>query len=169
MQRKSIKRNQLNQIKKRISRKNKRLYNLQGGVSFYGIRSDVEVSTLERFANYWYNYMKRNVWYSSGQDGYYFSNLTWFYMSQTHTHIYLIEDLDDNPDGRKRVHYVTKVDNVHRDRATVELDYLKIGDWLTELNRSIGADRECCPTPEEIANSKTRKGKLQIVPHSKKK
>lgn len=168
MYRKSITRNQLNQKKKRTSRKNKRIYNLLGGASFYGIRPEVEVSTLERFANYWYNYMKLNVWYSSGQDGYYFSNLTWFYMSQTHTHIYMIEDLDDDPNGRKRIHYVTKVDNVHREKTSIEMDYLKIAGWLIELNESIGADRECCPTPEEIANSKSRRGRLEIKPHKRK-
>jgi hypothetical protein len=133
----------------RVSRKKINKYIYLGGTSHHGVRISLgEISTLDRFANYWNEYLRRNVWYSTGQEGYYFSNLKNFYMSKTHTHIYKIDDLDEEKDGKKRVHYTTKIKNQHVEKnATVELDYKQIATWLTRKNEEIGADGYIDPIP----------------------
>jgi len=140
------KKNQIRISRKRMSKTN--LVILSGGVSYSGTRQGIHkpIPTIERFARYWDVNMHRNVWYSSGQTGYYFSNLTHYYMSTTHTHIYRIDNVDENQDGRKRVYYSTKINNVQQERnVTVELDYKEIAGWLTRKNVQIGADRAIHP------------------------
>lgn len=137
-------------LRNRVSCKRK-YRSLKGGKSFHGVRiKHKPLPSLDRFANYWNEYLKRNVWYSTGQEGYYFSNLKNFYMSKTHTHIYKIEDLDDEKNGRKRVHYTTKIKNEHVEKnSTVELEYNDIATWLTRKNEEIGADGYIDPIPVE--------------------
>lgn len=62
---------------------------------------------LDRVAEYWWDAGKM-VWWSCGQDGYYFSNLRNKYMSRTHVHVYHIE-VDE---GFFIVKFSTKVNNV---------------------------------------------------------
>jgi hypothetical protein len=134
----------------RVSRKKNNKYNFLGGSSHHGVRIALgDVSTLDRFANYWNEFLRRNVWYSTGQEGYYFSNLQNFYMSKTHTHIYRIDDLDeDKKKGKKKVYYTTKIKNQHIEKnATVNLNYLEIATWLTKKNEEIGADGYIDPIP----------------------
>lgn len=133
----------------RVSRKRNNQYNFLGGSSHHGVRLTLgPLSTLDRFANYWNEFPRRNIWYSTGQDGYYFSNLKHFYMSKTHTHIFRIDDLDKEKDGKKRVHYTTKIKNQHVEKnATVELNYKDIATWLTKKNEEIGADGFIDPIP----------------------
>ena len=123
--------------RKRTSRNNR--YNIIGGESHLGIRPKVEpITTLERFANYWYNILGHQCWYSDGQNGYYFTNLKNDYMSTTHTHIYRIDNLDESRDGPKKIHYTTKKNNIHVEKeVTVNLNYLQIGDWLFAKNTSL--------------------------------
>jgi hypothetical protein len=104
------------------------------------------ISTLDRFARYWYNTMRRDVWWSKGQDGYYFSNrygcLNCF-QAQTHTHIYQITDLDEDKDGQKLVGWATKVQDIRRDKGKTVLRYTDISAWLTDMNESIGTSNDC--------------------------
>ena len=134
----------------RISSNRNQKFNLFGGTSYAGIRpKELPLTTIEMFANYWNNIMKRNVWYSDGQKGYYFSNLNHYYMSQTHTHIYKIDDIAEEKIpgvGLKQVWYTTKIKNVHVEKeANVVLDYKQIASWLTKKNVEIGANTEKDP------------------------
>jgi hypothetical protein len=124
-------------------RKTRRIQKKQkGGRSFYGYRAAAEgvpVPTIDRFARYWSENMKMCVWWSEGQDGYYFTNMTHLYMSRTHTHVYKIEDLDGARDGLKRVYYATKMNNLRGWADTFELPYNEIVAKLMIINTSIGA------------------------------
>jgi hypothetical protein len=113
-----------------------------GGTCGYG----ADTSTLDRFARYWYNIMRRDVWWSKGQGGYYFSNRHGCFncfQAPTHTHIYQITDLDDDKDGQKLVGWATKVQNVRREKGTTVLRYTDIATWLTDMNERIGTSNEC--------------------------
>ena len=43
---------------------------------------------LDQLADYWWYTLGKTVWWSEGQSGYYFTNLSNRFMSQTHIHIY---------------------------------------------------------------------------------
>ena len=108
--------------------------------------SSPQANTLDRFANYWYNTMQRDTWYSQGQEGYYFSNrygcLNCF-QAQTHTHIYAMNDLDNNKNGNKEIGWARKIDNVQFDKGQTTLPYNDIAAWLTTQNEEIGANAPC--------------------------
>lgn len=58
-----------------------------GGASHLGPSNSINY-LLDNFANYWWHNAEKIVWWSDGQEGYFFSNLKNNYMSQTHVHIY---------------------------------------------------------------------------------
>jgi serine/threonine protein kinase len=128
--------------KTRRLQKQKQKQKQKGGVSFYGYKAAEEgatIPTIDRFARYWFQNMGMCCWWSEGQDGYYFTNMTHQYMSRTHTHVYKIEDLDGARDGLKRVHYATKMNNLRGWVDTFEVSYNDITAKLMNINMSIGA------------------------------
>jgi hypothetical protein len=107
--------------------------------------------TIHRFTNYWYNTVKRDAFWGDGQEGYYYTNRKGCqncYQSFIHTHIYSIKDLDDSPNGMKRVGWATKGDNgagqiVQIDRGVDDMLYKDIVNWLIAKNDTVGANFPC--------------------------
>jgi hypothetical protein len=127
---------------RKMRRKTRRLQKQTGGQSFFGYKAaapGAAIPTIDRFARYWFENLGMCVWWSEGQDGYYFTNMTHQYMSRTHTHVYKIEDLDGARDGLKRVHYATKINNLRGWIDTFDLPYNEIAAKLMLINTSIGA------------------------------
>lgn len=136
----------LSRTNKRVSRINKRvsakaLSNLQIGRGRIGVRpaqAGAQLTTLERFAFYWYTTRGYQCSYSPEQAGYYFTNLRNDYSSTTHTHIFRIEDLDKEKDGLKKIHYSTKKKDVQVEVGKeVTLKYKDIFNWLFSKNQSL--------------------------------
>ena len=137
--------------KKQRKHRNTRTY--QKGAGKCGPR--LIKNTLDRFANYWYNNMKRDAWYGEKQSGYYFSNRYGCkncYQAQTHTHIYEIVDLDARKDGMKKVKWTTKINDEPHEKTLnpltgiddgTDMPYTDIADWLIAKNTAIGADYPC--------------------------
>lgn len=122
--------------RKKGTRRNHQL--LKGGASIYGY-IDYPRTTINRFAKYWWEILRMCTWWSSGQDGYYFTNTKHGYMSPTHTHVYKIEDLDKMRDGMKMVYYSTKKDNKQVSSSSFIAQYRDIADKIIEINEQLGA------------------------------
>ena len=134
-----LNRSKRNRSKRNRSKRNKTRKYQRGGVGTCG-SVFTDRTTLGRFANYWYNKMNKDTWWSQGQDGYYFSNRTngiECHQSQSHTHIYRIDDLDTNPNGMKKINWATKKDNVQQAKGSDNMNYNDIASWLITKNDSV--------------------------------
>jgi len=96
-------------IGKNILKKYIEIYNSLGGESDYGPYYN-DRTPLKNLASYWWNTLGKCCWWSSGQDGYYFTNAHNRYMSTTHVHIY--KGKYDRETRRWIYFYTTKYDNV---------------------------------------------------------
>jgi hypothetical protein len=81
----------------------------KGGASHYGY-TDSGDEILDVIATNWWEHQQRMVWWSDGQDGYYFSSLQNRYMSPTHTHIYRTELEGEGEDSRIKLYWSRKVE-----------------------------------------------------------
>ena len=113
----------------RKTRKLRKIRKQRGGASFHGPAPD-DNSTVGIIANYWYNTLKFQCWWSQGQEGYYFTLDKHAYMSQTHVHVFEITDL---PNGKHVVRYAVKVNNKQISKGGKIIDYNEITDFIKGL------------------------------------
>lgn len=101
---------------------------------------------MNRFTKYWCETMGRDAWWSAGQTGYYYSNrrnCPSCFQSQTHTHIYRMENLDGRNNGIKEIHWARKKVDFQYDTGIDRMPYNDIAGWLLHKNDEIGADFPC--------------------------
>ena len=105
---KSVLKNYINQLGgNELDNTEQNYKNIQlGGNSHLGPAPLKKYRTIDYLAHYWWNTLEKSVWWSDGQDGYYFTNLKNEFMSNTHLHIYKVK-------GNK-YYYSMKVDNVSK-------------------------------------------------------
>ena len=103
---KSVLKNYINQLGANELDNIKQNYkNIQlGGKSHYGPASLEKYRTIDHLAHHWWYKLEKVVWWSDGQDGYYFTNLKHKYMSKTHLHIFKVTG--------NRYYYSMKVNNI---------------------------------------------------------
>lgn len=104
-----------------------------GGGSHVGYSYD-DVSPLGIFARYWYGVIRKQCWWSDGQNGYYFTNLRNNYMSTTHIHIY---DISLDEEGNSIISFTAKFENIRVYHGSITLHDTELSTLERFLTRQL--------------------------------
>jgi len=115
---------------------------LRGGVSSCGPSTPIK-NILDSFAKYWWESLNMDVWHSTSQTGYYFSdrkhNDKPCFMSETHVHIWKM-----TTSGNKlNVFWAKKIKNVHVSAGTALVNKGGLVSWLKKKINEIINDKHC--------------------------